>query len=189
VSTELKVKIRHKNQALQVYLAIPSIRAFIDGGLLDGKKDEYGFFKKDGTIPLPPNTAAWILAMAESDGKIYFNVLSFTTLERKEFDLSLKEVTPEQFNRAIHRLGFDNFDISLESAAEMAERKRIADSLDEEKERIEWEKMQKEREARIKEIDRRIDSLRPKSKACECICAAMQGNQADSAVSEYAPGN
>jgi mono/diheme cytochrome c family protein len=179
VDTELRIRIQGTYKtSISVYLAIPSIRAFIDGGLLEGKDDEYGFFTKDGKIPLPPNAEAYIIAMAEANGKILYNSKAFITTQSKQLELSLKEVTREKFDEAIKSLGFEDFNITIVDAKKAAEeRERLEDSVI-----IVEESKMPEAEARISNIDRRIDSLRPKSKKCDCICAGMERrSQPDSA--------
>ncbi len=169
--TELRVKIKSEYKtSISVYLAIPSIRAFITGGLLDGKNDEYGFFTKDGKISLPPNAEAYILTMAEADGKIFYNSKAFITTQTLQMELALKEVTQAQFDEAIKSLGFEDFNITIVDAKAAAkERERLEDSLIQEE-----EKKEREVEEQINSINRRIDSLRPKSKICDCICAEVE---------------
>lgn len=179
VESELSVRILGAYKtSISVYLAIPSIRAFITGGLLDGKKDEYGFFTKDGKIPLPPNAEAYILTMAEADGKILYKSKAFITTGSNQLELSLKEITREQFDEAIKSLGFENFDIKIDAAGTAAkELERLADSVLQ----AEESKMQEEEKARLSNINRRIDSLRPKSEKCDCICAEAAKRYARSA--------
>jgi mono/diheme cytochrome c family protein len=155
VESELRVRIQgeYKN-SLSVYLAIPSIRAFITGGYLDGKKEDYGFFDADGKIPLPPNVEAFILSMTETEGKIMYNSKAFIIQQSQRLEMSLKEVTKEEFNKAIRSLGFEDFNISIEDSKSAGEIRKT--------------------DGQIQETIRRIDSLKAQSKNCDCICKEIE---------------
>src|SRR5690606_840389 len=64
--SKLRVRLKSDDKSFAVYLIIPAYNVLQQAGALktDG---EYGFFDRDGSLPLPANTTAWLLAV--QDGK------------------------------------------------------------------------------------------------------------------------
>jgi hypothetical protein len=88
--SELGVSITGEGvKRAQVYLIIPSVKVFAAGGLLtDGK---FGFYNQDGSIYLPQNIDAIIIALSEKDGKTYYGQASFLTSLKNDISLTMKE--------------------------------------------------------------------------------------------------
>ena len=93
---------------INLYLAIPAAKVLEPGGLLEGQENTYGFYKTDGTIPLPQNATAYILAVGEYDDKIVFAKKTFTTAPSLSFDMSPAIVSKEVFNASIKNLDLGN---------------------------------------------------------------------------------
>lgn len=154
--SELMVSIQGEYEAsLGVYLVIPSYRINVPGGLLDGKEDEYGFYTPYGKIPLPQNAEAYILAMTEINGTIRYDSKAFYTRESQRFEMTLKEVSPEEFNKSIRSLGLGGMTLTVRDSKNANQ---------------------------IRDTDRQIDSIKPKN--CECICAELEERYRQSAARE-----
>jgi hypothetical protein len=105
VPSELRVRIQGQyKEQFDIYLVIPSIKLFVPGGLLKGKKDVYGFYQADGSIPLPQQAKAYIIAMGEYEGKVIFARKEFTTQQKQSFDLPLTAITQSAFQRELATL-------------------------------------------------------------------------------------
>ena len=98
----------------QLYLIIPSIKVMLPGGLLKNKNDEYGFRDLDGTILLPQNTKAYIIAMGAQDEVIIFGKTAFTTQEKQTLDLKFSKLSKEEFDREIAALPLGEATIKAE---------------------------------------------------------------------------
>ena len=101
---------------INVFLVIPSDKVFTDGGLIKGSKDEYGFYKNDGTLPLPQGRTAYVLAFGETDGQLLFAKTKFVTKSDQTFDLLPANVMKEQFNAEIKTLDVADLDIIAEDS-------------------------------------------------------------------------
>lgn len=97
---------------INVYLVIPSAKVFEPGGLLNDEKT-FGFYKTDGSIYLPQNILAYIIAMGESGDSILFSKTTFNTSLRQEFDLELSVVTKGFFNASMKELATAGIDFSV----------------------------------------------------------------------------
>jgi hypothetical protein len=107
------VRVRGEyREELQLYLAVPSIRLFARGGLLDGEESEYGFYTKDGRIPLPLGTKAYIFGMRETSESVQYGINVFITAEKQQFELKLENATIDEFNKAINSLGLEELKIT-----------------------------------------------------------------------------
>ena len=116
--TELRVKIAgYYKAAVSVNLVVPVINTFLEGGKLSGNAD-YGFYTKDGHIPLPLNAKAYILVMGEASGQIVFAVKEFIIAEKQSFEIIPQQATIEDFNAAVEAIGNANIKIkSVETQA------------------------------------------------------------------------
>jgi len=109
--TELRVLITGNYKAtISVNLVVPVINTFLAGGKLTGD-EAYGFFTKDGRIPLPLNAKAYILVMGEADGQIVFAVKEFIVGEKQSFEISPLPANMEDFNAAVEAIGNANIQI------------------------------------------------------------------------------
>lgn len=113
---------------LHIYLVIPNEKAFIAGGLLNGSEDTYGFYERNGNIPLPQGKQAYILAMGEQGGNIVFGKTAFITSVSQELEVSLSPVSEQQFDSSMAMFNKDGVDISVQDS-ENAAALREVDSL------------------------------------------------------------
>jgi hypothetical protein len=137
-------------EKVQVYLIIPSVKIYVQGG--PSSRDGYIAFQyKNGKIDLPQNTRAFIMAVTEVDASVAYTVKEFTTSTQLELDISLTKATKEEFNRAIRIIGGDNISVIVEDSKQSKELRAIDQQL------IEVEKEKQ-----------KIYRLRPKN--CDCDC-------------------
>lgn len=142
--TELRVRIAGNYKAsVTVNLVVPVINTFLAGGKLSGN-DDYGFYTKDGRIPLPLNAKAYILVMGEASGQIVFAIKEFIVAEKQSFEISPQPTTVADFNAAVEAVGNANIQIkSVETKAG---------------------KDLKENDLQLKEAEK----LKPKNCGCDC---------------------
>lgn len=109
--SELTVSISEKDdQSISVFLAIPSHKIMAQGGYLkDGKL--YGFDEEDGTIPLPQDVKAYIIAIGENKSKpeLYFGRTSFITSGKQALSLTLETVSEKDIQKQIAGLQLPDF--------------------------------------------------------------------------------
>ncbi len=86
-----------------VFLVIPERKVFIEGGLLIDSSN-YGFYTKDGKIPLPQGETIYLFAVGESNNKIYFSQTSFVAELSQTINLELKETNKTTMLNAIAQL-------------------------------------------------------------------------------------
>lgn len=111
-ASELRVKIPAEyNESISIYLVLPSVKAFVPGGFLENKNDEYGFDKVDGSIPLPQQITAYIIAVGEKDGQAIFGKKEFTTQRKQVIDLPLKKLNKEALQQELANLRFNDLTI------------------------------------------------------------------------------
>jgi hypothetical protein len=114
------------------------------GGAANGKEDEYGFFAKDGTIPLPQNASAYIVAMGEEKGQLYFGLTELTTSLKMNPELEIQVATKEQINVRIQKLGLKDLKVDATDS-------KNADKI-----------------RKIDEKIKQLESMKPKN--CDCDC-------------------
>jgi cytochrome c2 len=142
--TELRVRIAGRYKAnVSVNLVVPVINTFLEGGKLTADGD-YGFYTKDGRIPLPLNAKAYILVMGETSGRIVFAVKEFIIAEKQSIEINPQPSTIENFNAAVNAIG--NANIQIKSVETQAG------------------KDLKENERQLKEAEK----LKPKNCGCDC---------------------
>jgi hypothetical protein len=145
IGTELRVRIVGNYKAsISVNLIVPLINTFLEGGKLSGKEDEYGFFTKDGKIPLPKNARAYIIAMGETNGQIVFSKKEFIVSEKQSFEIAPEISSVEEFNATIKAIGSSTVNIK---AIETQAGKEL-----------------KENDKQLKEAEK----LKPKNCSCDC---------------------
>jgi mono/diheme cytochrome c family protein len=164
--SELMVRIRGQyKERFSIFLIIPSIKLFIPGGPLKNAPDTYGFYEKDGSIPLPQHAQAFILAMGEYEDQVLFAKKEFVTQEKQDFQLELTAITKAAFNQQIATLNIKDLSISL-SDTKNADELRTA----------------------VKEL-KNAQQLRPKNCDCDCILNdASAPAKADYIDSSSSPG-
>ncbi|MFL9483779.1 c-type cytochrome [Chitinophagaceae bacterium LWZ2-11] len=111
--SKLFVQIQNKVDAhLKVFLVIPTRKIFDEGGFLDDNK-RYGFYKGDGSIPLPQEEDAFILALGEHKGKLLYGEQYFLTGTTQTINISVKETTKTAFLKSLEKLHFNNTEIQV----------------------------------------------------------------------------
>ena len=128
-----------------IFLVIPSIKLFAEGGKLNQGDNTYGFFLKDGSIPLPQNNKAYILAMGESDGNILFAMQTFQTSTNQQLSIALKQVDKDYLNAKIRSLEFTNVGIQANETKTGKELREV-----------------------IKKLEK-AEELKPKNCDCDCF--------------------
>ncbi|RAJ77290.1 cytochrome c [Chitinophaga dinghuensis] len=113
VDGELRVSISGDyKENLHVFIIIPDIRMFAEGGLLDGEKHKYGFYTADGKIPMMLNKKAWIIATGEQKDQLLFAQQVFITKQKLELAISPALSTKAAINEFIK--GLDLKDLKME---------------------------------------------------------------------------
>lgn len=130
VPGELMVRIQKQyKQQFDIYLVIPSIKVLVPGGPLKDKKDVYGFDRLDGSIPLPRQAKAYIIAMGEYEDKIIFAKKEFVTQEKQSFDLELTSINKKVFQQQIATMQLSEITFKVDENKKAAElRKAVKES-------------------------------------------------------------
>jgi len=151
ISSELSVRIQGQyKERFNIYLIIPSIKALIPGGPLSNKPNSYGFYEDDGSIPLPQNQKAFILALGEYEDQIIFAKKEFTTQQKQNIDLQLAIVSKEVFQKEVAALNLSDISINANDTKNAAELRTA-----------------------IKEM-KKAEQLKPKN--CDCDCFLNENN-------------
>jgi hypothetical protein len=153
VKSDLSVRLtgEHSNDA-EVFLIIPSTQTYTKAGKKKDQPDQLVFAYNDGSIYLPQQTTAYILAIAETKNSVAFVIKPFTTGLKQEFEISLQTADPETFNEAIRRLNLNGISIK---AAETPNAPLLRDT-----------------EKEIQNLDsalKNLEQLRPRNCDCDCL--------------------
>lgn len=150
--SELFVRITGEyREKIKVYLIIPSVKVYVEGGPAERNKEEFAFYLKNGKIMLPQNEKAWIMAVTETEGTIAFALQEFTTTLKQELDISLNKSSREAFNTAIRQVSINGMSISAAGSKNTAEIRKT--------------------DAELKSIEQELknaENLKPKN--CDCDC-------------------
>lgn len=159
--SELFVRIRGAyKEKVKIYLIIPSAKVYGEGGPAErGNKDEYAFFEKSGSIPLPQNAKAYILAVTETENSIALGLKEFITQTKQNFEMELQSASKAEFDKAIQSMDADKLKITVAESKHAAEIRAA-------------EKTIKQLEEELK----KAENLKPKN--CDCDC----GKVADSVI-------
>lgn len=111
----LRVSVERPDKVkVKVMLVVPSVKAFAEAGLLeDGIA--YGFYERNGNIPLPQGVQAYIFGIGEASDKeqLYFGSLAFTTAGEQRLDLRLEPSDKDRMMAAINAFRFDNVAVKI----------------------------------------------------------------------------
>jgi cytochrome c551/c552 len=155
--SELFVRITGQyQQRIKVYLIIPSVKTYGEGGPADRDPKEFAFFYKTGKLPLPQNQKAYILAVTDSEDSPAFGITEFTTSLKQELEVSLHAATKDEFTAAINQLHLDRLHITVADA-------KNADDI-------------RKTNTDLKNIDgelKKAEQLKPKN--CDCDCGREIG--------------
>lgn len=145
IYTELKVRVAGNFKAsISINLAVPVINTFLEGGKLAGEENEYGFFTRDGKIPLPENAKAYIIAMGEIDGQLVYAKKEFIVSQKQSIEIKPENVTTQEFNESIKAIGATTINISVAETQTGKDLKQIDKELKE------------------------AEKLKPKNCSCDC---------------------
>ncbi len=125
--SELRVKVNVPFH-INISLVIPSNKTFAEGGFLEGGKD-IGFYNQNGEIPLPQQTVAYIIAMGEQNGILYFGKQSFVTSLRQTISLDIHEADRETMIQAVESLQLDSVNVKIEKAKNFDSIKMIDEEI------------------------------------------------------------
>jgi hypothetical protein len=150
--SELFVRITGEiREKIKIYLIIPSMKVYGEGGPADRDPNEFAFFYKTGHLPLPQGRTAYILAVTETSDSLAFGLREFTTGLKQELSLSLARSTKEKFTAAISALSMDNMSITVADS-------KNADSI-------------RRLDKTIRKLDEKIrDAEKLKPRNCDCAC-------------------
>jgi cytochrome c2 len=162
--SELMVRIQGQyKERFNIYLIIPSIKLMEPGGPLKNQADTYGFDATDGTIPLPQNAKAFILAMGEYDDQIIFAKKEFITQEKQALDLQLTTITKEAFQQQMAALQLSDVTFTINDTRNAAELRTA-----------------------IKEL-KKAEQLKPKNCDCDCFLnEPLEAVSVSGSASDYA---
>jgi hypothetical protein len=126
----------------------PRLKIFTEGGLLTNGV-EYGFYKQDGTIYLPSGEDAFILAIGEEKGEIFYGKQSFVTSADQIIDLSVNKISRANLESVLKQLKLNNINFSVTNTVN-------ADS--------------------IRAIDAEMESIKKKISVCNCMESDTSGS-------------
>jgi len=109
--SKLTVTVAEKeDQSVTIFLVIPSHKIMIEGGYLKDS-NVYGFYEEDGSIPLPQNVRAYIVAIGENKNspQLYFARTSFITSESQAISLTLDTLSENDIQGQIAGLQLPDF--------------------------------------------------------------------------------
>jgi mono/diheme cytochrome c family protein len=115
-SVECNVKVKLDNnlsQRVNVFLVLPAYKVFNEGGLLDDGT-QYGFYTVDGRIYLPQAATAFVFALGEEDGKMFFGSTQFTTAASQTITLRLDESTKASMMNFFETIGAKDIYLNVE---------------------------------------------------------------------------
>ena len=156
VKSDLSVRLtgEHSKDA-EVFLIIPSTQTYTKGGKKKDQPEQKVFAYNDGSIYLPQQTTAYILAIAETENSVAFAIKPFSTGLNQELEISLQTADPETFNEAIRQLKLNGISIN-------ASETKNAPLL-------------RETGKEIRNLDtalKKVELLRPRN--CDCDCLQMK---------------
>jgi hypothetical protein len=156
--SELWVRITGQyTEKIKVYLILPSVKGFIEGGPTGKHPDEYAFAEKNGKMLLPQNKKGYILAITETESSVAYSIQEFTAGWQQTIALSLKVSGNKEFNATIEKLGFDDLRIKAKDSKNSDEIRKT--------------------DAQLKDAEK----LKPKNCNCDCspIIQVKASNSAD----------
>lgn len=133
-----------------LFIAVPDRKVFDRGGKLANEKD-YGFFTRDGKMPLNPGTSIVVFALGEANGQIAFDYKELKITGNDVIRLEPRLASKEEFNKKVKSWSLNKVTI------------QAADS----KNATEIRKADKE----IRSQQQLIENYRPKN--CNCSCGEV----------------
>lgn len=118
--TTVRLQGKYKEQ-LTIYLVVPAVKAFLPGGPITGNADVYGFYRADGTVPLPLGAKAFVVAMGEYEDQLIFTKKEFTVGNSQELSLEMKVTSKEIFEHEIAAMELTDITIGVNEKKNSAE--------------------------------------------------------------------
>jgi len=135
-----------ENMRFSIYLAIPFVKVFQEGGPLNSDPLTYGFLDVNGKLPLPQNTEAWVFAIGDNGkDEIIFGKISFTTSISQDLVLNLSTISREQLQQEFSSMQLDQVKLNVYDPKNAAAIRKLDKQLTE------------------------LEKLKPKN--CNCDCA------------------
>lgn len=114
VNSSLRVRVTGTvSENTQLFMIIPDDKIYLFGGLLEGSSHEYGFFTKDGNIPLPQKKKAYIMATGETKGALLFGTAVFETSLQQQLTIMLTPSDKAAFNNFTRQLQGNGFSMKV----------------------------------------------------------------------------
>ncbi len=163
-SAELKLEMQGDfKENMSVFIVVPKDKVFAEGGPLDRGENVFGFFERDGKIPLPLSSEVIVFAVGEADGQIVFDFKKFTTVQSQKIFLTPAIVSKREFNRAVKRFRLQGVSIQAEDSNNADQIRKV--------------------DAKIKDSETLLELYRPKN--CNCNCLSPDSSQIPSPLIEY----
>ncbi|MDI9364345.1 MAG: cytochrome c [Flavobacterium sp.] len=129
VPSELTVALNGEGKdKAQVFLIIPSIKVFTEGGKLSDEK-RFGFYVNDGKLPLPQGYNAFVFAISESQGQTYYGRTSFITSTMQDLKIQMKRSEKETILKEMDELKLDKFEMKINKTKNFDNLKSLDSSL------------------------------------------------------------
>ncbi|MEO8405731.1 MAG: c-type cytochrome [Chitinophagaceae bacterium] len=152
LESELSVKVsgEYKNK-VEVFLIIPSVKVYGEGGPTDDDQDKYFFFYKTGKIVLPQNVPAYILALSEKSESFAYGLVPFTTSASQHLNIELHASSKQEFTDAMKQFDLDRLHITVDDAKNANKIRRT--------------------DRKLEKIDQQLEEAEAlKPKGCNCSC-------------------
>jgi hypothetical protein len=92
-SALLTVKLNGYTDKMNVFIVIPDRKVFAEGGPVNNEPNLFGFYSKDGKIPLSIGTKLIVFAVGEMDQGIFFDWKELISSEKMEVPLEPRIMT------------------------------------------------------------------------------------------------
>lgn len=144
----LTVKVKGTfSEPMHVFLALPSIHDFAEGGLMKGSDNEYGFYTDDGHINLPLGEKGYVFTLAQGEKRLLWSCQSFQCTSNQTIELSPAEVSKSELYKAWEAFKIDDLDLKVDKVPHADQMARL--------------------KARLQEVEK----LKPQH--CDCNCGAQ----------------
>ena len=141
IECELTVQVEsEQTQKFNVFLILPKYKVFNEGGLLENG-EEYGFYTIDGKIYLPQKAKAFVIAIGEEGGKLFFGSTKFITSASEKIKIKVSESTKEKMHGFLKSINAKDIDLKVDKTKNFDG---------------------------ISEVDKEIQRIYDKVKNCEC---------------------
>ncbi|MBN9386160.1 MAG: cytochrome c [Chitinophagaceae bacterium] len=136
--------------AVNVFLAIPSVRVLQEGGPSTVGDSLFAFYDPNGRLPLPQNAKGILVALGEKDGQPIGGTATFRCGVDQVVDLSIHPFSKDELNEYLHQLDLRDISVIVNDAKNATE---------------------------IRQTDRQlkdIEKLKPTGCDCNCTPPAQQ---------------